>query len=91
MGKHRNILELARALRMHAHVPVSYWGDCVITATYLINRFPTVVLKFKTPFEVLMNAKPTYDHLRVFGFLAIASNPTRVSDKFRLEVFLVCF
>ena len=80
--KHRNILEIARALRMHASLPVSYWGDCVITATYLINRFPTAVLKFKTPFEVLLGTAPVYDHLRVFGCLAIASNTSRVADKF---------
>ncbi|GKD78191.1 cysteine-rich receptor-like protein kinase 8 [Tanacetum coccineum] len=80
--RHRNILEIARALRLHAHLPVNYWGDCVITATYLINRFPTSVLKFKTPYEVLLKSKPMYDHLRVFGCLAVASNPSRVTDKF---------
>jgi hypothetical protein len=80
--KHRNILEISRALRLHAHLPVHYWGDCVITATYLINRFPTAVLKFKTPYEILMHSKPDYGHLRVFWCLAVASNPTRVADKF---------
>ncbi|GKA34367.1 retrotransposon ORF1 [Tanacetum coccineum] len=54
----------------------------VITATYLINRFPTTVLKFKTPYEVLLSNKPVYEHLRVFGCLAVASNPSRVADKF---------
>ncbi|GKD67850.1 cysteine-rich receptor-like protein kinase 8 [Tanacetum coccineum] len=80
--RHRNIIEIARALRLHAHLPVHYWGDCVITATYLINRFPTAVLNYKTPYEVLLNFKPVYDHLRVFGCLAVASNPLRVADKF---------
>ncbi|GKF52402.1 retrovirus-related pol polyprotein from transposon TNT 1-94, partial [Tanacetum coccineum] len=80
--RHINIFKIARALRLHAHLPIHYWGDCVITTTYLINRFPTSVLKFKTPYEVLLNSKPVCEHLRVFGCLAMASNPSRVADKF---------
>nr|GEW00569.1 cysteine-rich RLK (receptor-like protein kinase) 8 [Tanacetum cinerariifolium] len=83
--RHRNILEIARALRLYAHIPLSYWGDCVITATYLINGFPIAVLKLKTPYEVLLNSEPTYEHLRVFGCLTVASNPSRVAGKFDLR------
>ncbi|GJX58761.1 retrovirus-related pol polyprotein from transposon TNT 1-94 [Tanacetum coccineum] len=79
--KHRNILEIVRALRFHAHLPISYWGDCVVTATYLINRFPSVVIGNKTPYEMLMNKKPGYSNLKVFGYLAVASNPSKVNDK----------
>ncbi|GJX46110.1 retrovirus-related pol polyprotein from transposon TNT 1-94 [Tanacetum coccineum] len=78
--RHRNIFKIARALRLYAHLPIHYWGDCVITATYLINRFPTVVLKIKTPYEVLLNSEPVCEHLRVFGCLVVASNPSRVAS-----------
>nr|GEV64818.1 retrovirus-related Pol polyprotein from transposon TNT 1-94 [Tanacetum cinerariifolium] len=64
------------------HAQLSFMGDCVITATYLINRFPTAVLQFKTPYEVLLNSEPIYEQLRVFGYLAVASNPSRIADKF---------
>ncbi|BBH04611.1 RmlC-like cupins superfamily protein [Prunus dulcis] len=42
--KHRHLLEMARALRFHAHLPLNFWGECVLTAAYLINRLPTPLL-----------------------------------------------
>lgn len=80
--KHRFILEIARALKFHSNVPLHLWGDCVLTAVHLINRLPTPLLDNKTPYEVLYKEQPTYDHLRVFGCLAIASNPIVTTDKF---------
>ncbi|RDX70252.1 hypothetical protein CR513_50525, partial [Mucuna pruriens] len=39
--KNRYLLEVARALLFHMFVPNVYWGEVVLTPTYLINRLPT--------------------------------------------------
>ncbi|OMO75305.1 Integrase, catalytic core [Corchorus capsularis] len=80
--KHRHVLETARALRFQANLPIRFWGECVLTATYIINRLPSKVINNKTPFEMLFGKKPEYDHLRVFGCLVYAHDNSKRGDKF---------
>jgi len=80
--KYKHILEISRALRFQAALPLHFWGDCVLAAAHIINRLPSHVLNNKTPFEMLFQESPTYDHLRTFGCFAMASNPSRMHDKF---------
>lgn len=65
--KHRHLLEITRALLLQAGLPKCFWGDGVLTATHIINRLPSKVLKGKTPWEMLFQKSAPIDHLRVFG------------------------
>ncbi|KAJ9543952.1 LOW QUALITY PROTEIN: hypothetical protein OSB04_023659 [Centaurea solstitialis] len=56
--KNRNLLDQTRALLFQKNVPKHFWGEAVLTATYLINRLPTRVLEFKSPMEVLCSFYP---------------------------------
>lgn len=80
--KHRHLLNCARALRFHAGLPIIFWGDCILTAAYLINRTPTKVLNNKSPYEVLFHTAPDYKLLKVFGALCYATVLPKPSDKF---------
>ncbi|CAM8988557.1 unnamed protein product [Rhodiola kirilowii] len=80
--KHRHILEIARALMFEAGLPKHFWGDSVLTATHIINRLPTPILKGKSPWEMLFGEQPHIDHLRVFGCSCYVSTNNHSRDKF---------
>jgi histone deacetylase 1/2 len=65
--KHRHIVEVGLALLANASMPLKYWDEAFITATFLINLLPSKVLDFDTPTERLLNVTPNYDPLRTFG------------------------
>lgn len=71
--KHKHLLEITRALRFQANLPKSFWGYCLLTATFLINRLPTPVLQNKIPYELLYSKPPDYSILKTFGCLCYAS------------------
>ncbi|XP_027338026.1 uncharacterized protein LOC113851952 [Abrus precatorius] len=57
-------------------------GRMHLTARYLINRTPSMLLQGKTPYEILHSKSPSLDHLRVFGCLCYVHNQNHKGDKF---------
>jgi histone deacetylase 1/2 len=65
--KHRHIVEVGLSVLANASMPLKFWDEAFLTATFLINLLPTKVLNFATPTEKLLNITPNYDSLRIFG------------------------
>lgn len=79
--RHRTILGMERSLRFQSEMPLRFWGECVSTAVYILNRILSRVIEHKTPYELLHMQVPNLSHLRVFGCLCYAIAP-RELDKF---------
>ena len=63
VAKHMNrtLNKRAKSMRLHAGLPKTFWADAVSTATYLINRGPSI------PEEVWSGKEVKFSHLKVFG------------------------
>ena len=95
--KNRQLLVVARSLMFSMNVPKHFWGEAVLTATYLINRLPSRVLGFQTPLQIFAKTYPN-SHLishipsRIFGctvFVHIhAQHRSKLDPRFVRYVFL---
>ncbi|XP_060178034.1 uncharacterized protein LOC132607970 [Lycium barbarum] len=57
--KHRHILELTRAMRFQAHMPLRLWGHRIQAVVYILNRLPSTVLNNMSLYEELVHKKPS--------------------------------
>ncbi|GKA10245.1 putative RNA-directed DNA polymerase [Tanacetum coccineum] len=79
--KHRHLLNVARSLMFQGGISLKMWTECILTATYLINRLLSSMLNGKSSYEMIYNKCPTLSHLRVFGCLCFATIVNN-NDKF---------
>ena len=53
--KNRHLLETARALLFQMQVPKHFWADVVSTTCFFINRMPSSILNWDTPYHILFS------------------------------------
>ncbi|RDX71652.1 hypothetical protein CR513_48974, partial [Mucuna pruriens] len=73
--KNHHLLEVVRALLFQMSIPNVYWGETVLTATYLINKLSTQVLNSISPIKHMFSFFPSSPLMlslpsRVFGCVA---------------------
>ena len=78
-------------MHFQSHIPLVYWGDCILTSTYLINRILSPLISHKTPFELLIHKRPSYSHLHAFERLYCGSILAKTWSKSSLRTILVVF
>lgn len=80
--KHQHLLNVARALLFQSQVPIHFWGDCIMTTTYIINIIPMALLNNITPYIVLYDKEVDYIVKKFFGCLCYASTLIVQMSKF---------
>ena len=65
--RHRIIRELGMTMLFHSHAPLYLWLEAFSTVVFLLNRLPSSLLNFETPYFMLHGTHPDYTSLRMFG------------------------
>ena len=73
--RNRTLLDMVRSMMAQANLPISFWGDALLSATYILNRVPSKSVS-TTPYELWNSRKPLLDHLRPWGSAGYVHNPT---------------
>ncbi|KAF3628205.1 Phospho-2-dehydro-3-deoxyheptonate aldolase 1, chloroplastic [Capsicum annuum] len=84
--KNRTLVELTNAMLIESCAPLSFWGETLLTACYVLNRVPHKRTKL-TPFELWKGHKPNLGYLRVWGCLAYSQYVEKILKKYN---FLDC-
>ena len=77
----RTIMETARSMLYHAHLPLNFWAEAVSTAIYLRNRSPTSYLNDMTPYEAWFKERPNVSNIKVYGCKAYVHVPDQKRRK----------
>ena len=59
-----------------ANLLISYWGDALLTATYVLNQVPSKSVA-STPYELWNNHRPDLSDLRPWGSEGYVYNPSK--------------
>jgi len=64
--KNRHLLNVSRTF-VQAFVPSKFWVEALYTIVFLINRLPSMVIDFDSPFFRLFQTHSDYSILHTFG------------------------
>jgi len=59
--RNQTLLDMLRSMMAHANLLISFWGDALLTAAYILNRVPSKSVSV-TPYELWHDRKPFLEH-----------------------------
>ena len=78
------LLEMVRSMMAQANLPISFWEDALLTATYILNRVPSKSIP-TTPYELWTGAKPNLENLRPWGYAGFVHSTSHKYGKLGLR------
>ena len=79
--KNCHLLDVVRTLLLESFVPSTFWVEALSTAVYLINRLPSCVLDFASPYYRLYHHHPNYLDMHNFGCVHFVHLPSHEQYK----------
>ena len=64
--RNRTLLEMVRPMMAQANLPISFWGDALLIAAYILNHVPSKLVP-TTPYELWTGTKPNLENLQPWG------------------------
>ena len=67
------MLDMVRSMMAQANLPISFWGDALLIAAYILKRVPSKSV-LSTPYELWNDEKPDLGNLHPWGCAAYVHN-----------------
>ena len=82
----RNItlLDMVRSMMAQAKLPISFWGNALMNATYILNRVSSKFVP-SNPYELWKGATPDLNIMRPWGRVAYVHNVSHEYGKLGLK------
>lgn len=71
---------MVRSMMAQANLLISFWGDVLLSGTYIFNRVPSKSVT-STPYELWLGRWAELNHLRLWGLAAYVHDRSHKHDK----------
>ena len=78
------LLDMTRSMMVQANLPISFWGDALLSAAYILNRVPSQYVS-STPYELWHGKKPNLENLSLWGSVGYVHNANHKYGKLGLR------
>ena len=85
--KNRTVMNMVRSLLAEKKIPNNFWPEAVNWVVHVLNRSPTLAVKYMPPEEAWSGIKPSVEHFRVFGCVSHVHVPDAKRKKLEDKSF----